>query len=226
MEEIAKRELFFVMRLRARGRGQKNEVKNFIASRRKTAVVTLRKKDAKLKVRLIRGQVDREGSPIILVTNLLGRSAYAPQETYKLYLERWKIETMYYRVKELLRLEVFHAKTVNGILQEIWANLVLLSLTALMTCLAKPKVSFHIPNFKAATEVIRQNFSFFICGAKRGRPEWKKMLDQTAAIWCVRQPGRKNPRISKQPHSHWIGGKKNRLQDKLRLNLKRKSMVA
>lgn len=227
MVEVAKKKLFFVLRLRASGRGQKKEVKEFIASRRKTAVVTLNQKINKeevlLKVRLIRGEIDREGNPIILVTNLLGRKTYAPEAIYQLYLARWRIETMYYRVKELLKLQAFHAQTVNGVLQEIWSNLVLLSLTAVMTGVIKSKVGrpLHFPNFKAATEVIRRNFSFFVCRAKKGQLE--EMLRQIASIECVKQPGRKNPRISKQPHSHWIGGKKNRLHEKQRLKQKKKA---
>lgn len=235
MAQMQRGGIFFVSRLRAEGAALGAYIRKFISSKKKTVIVSLKvKREGKeevLKVRLIRGKRDRKGRPIILATNLLGRSTYKAPEILELYLYRWRIETLYYRSKELLKIETFHAKTVNGVLQEIWANLVILSLMAIMTSLAKRQVkgSLRHPSFKGALEVIRRNFFFFVSVSRRQKSlvqMLEEMLRQTASITCLKQPGRKNQRISKQSHSTWVGGEKNRLIDKYKARQKKKAMLA
>lgn len=147
----------------------------------------------------------------------MGRNGYPEHEIKKIYLRRWKVETMYYRVKEVLKLEKFHAKTVNGMLQEIWANLVVLSLTALLR--SNAKTIKGSPSFKGSIEVVRRHFYLFVTSkinTQLTKPSRliTSMLEQIRRIRCEKQKGRKNPRISKQPRTTWANGVKNKLKEK------------
>ena len=198
----------FINRIRTRG-NVPHVVRKFLESGKKTDIVEFFQAGDKLRLRLIRAKNrDRKGAPIVLVTNLLDEKKYKTRTIWKLYKRRWDSETMYYRVKKLFNLEKFHAKTVHGVLQEIWANLFILSLIALLVLLASKQWGMgkghRVPNFKNASEVLRRNLVYCISGPYlRHNEAFKKMLDEVAQVVFIRKPGRKNPRISKQPANTW-----------------------
>jgi hypothetical protein len=220
--KMTEKGLYFVARARAQG-NLTPQFYRFLRSKKKTAIVTLERKiDGKIfsvTVRLIRGPKDRLGVPTLLVTNLLDDKKYSNADIFDLYLKRWRIETMYYQVKELFRLEKFHSKKVNGILQEIFSNLFILSLNSLAVQQAmiskKLPTKDHVPNYKAAAEVVKRNFCLFIKKSsqlprKEALKTAQRIVEQIMRIYCIKQPGRKNPRISKQPCNTWARGNKDK----------------
>lgn len=209
-QKMEKRGQKFINRIRARG-NIPQVVKNFMASGMSSQIVTYRKQGQSLNLRLVRGKSrDRKGMPVLLVSNLVNEKKYGPKAIWRLYKRRWDVETMYYRVKQLFQVEKFHARTINGILQEVWANLFILSLTALVILLSTKQwcinVRYRAPNFKNASESIRRYLIYFI-GISRGRIRIKnivqQLIDEIALVTCTKQRGRKNPRISKQPGNGW-----------------------
>lgn len=226
--------VFFVARIRAQGNLSK-EIREFIHSDSPEKIIDLNRKTAEggvyvQRVRLIRGKKDRLGVPILLATNLLCKAQYAADEVTQLYLKRWSIETMYFQVKELFHLEKFHAKSVNGILQEVFAHFVILSLTSLLTQEARlrtqPQELKKIPNLKAASEVVRRNFPIWVhkpLSLSESISIAHQLFEQVRRIHCLRQVGRTNPRVSKQPNSSWHRGRKDRpkLKTEARLRINR-----
>lgn len=77
-------------------------------------------KKANIRVRAIRLQAP-DGKLSVLLTNLLDTNAYSRQDIIDLYFKRWDIETYYRDEKESLQIETFHSRTVNGVLQELFA---------------------------------------------------------------------------------------------------------
>ncbi|MGE0634586.1 MAG: IS4 family transposase [Pseudobdellovibrionaceae bacterium] len=217
-KSLNERGIKFICRARSAG-ALSHEVREFVESGKKESVVELNQNDKALQVRLIRGRNDYKGRPLVLVTNLLDTKKFKTKEIRKTYLKRWKIETSYYRVKELMSLENFHAKTLNGVLQEIWANLFVLSMTLMLAW----RASQNLPdqndrrriNFKNALECVSVNIHFFVRAKIKGIRRWAKVImESIKAITFVHQPGRKNARISKQPMSTWIGSRKNRCTER------------
>lgn len=87
-------------------------------------------KESRMKIRLILGPMDSEGKSIVFVTNLNHKKIDSREEVIDLYTKRWGVETLYNRVKNLLYSETFHARSYNGVVQVIFANLLALSLAA------------------------------------------------------------------------------------------------
>lgn len=202
-------------------------VQEFIRSekREQTIRIPVKREDQmeiELSIRLLRGPEDRDGKPVILATNLLDRRRYGRKSLIQLYRRRWEIETFYGRVKNLLSLERFHARTRNGVLQEVFAHLLVLSLTALVLLGASQKLGLDpekaVPSFKNATRVIERHF--FQAVVSRGR--WTRrpsqqiaqaLIEEASQVVWKKQSGRSYPRVSKQPIRHWNLSKTRKLRE-------------
>ncbi len=73
-----------------------------------------------LKVRIVR-LVSPEGEISVLLTNLFNKKKYPADEIVGLYFKRWRVEEYYRDEKVTFEIERFHARTVNGVLQELYA---------------------------------------------------------------------------------------------------------
>lgn len=158
-------------------------------------------------VRLVLGPIDSEGKRIVFATTLLDEKEYSVGSIRELYRRRWAIETAYGRIKGLLALEKIRAKSFNGVMQEVFANLLVLSLAAIVDIEASRRMKLdrekQVPNFKAVVEVIRDHLAFIASVDKLSRAKANKIAEQmiyeaSQIIW-TKQPGRSCPRVSKQP---------------------------
>jgi hypothetical protein len=163
--------------------------------------------------------LDSEGKRIVFATNLIGEK-YTRKSLLKLYRERWAVETLYGRMKNLLKIERFHGRNYNGVMQEIFANLLVLSLTALVwsatLCHKKMNPRRRVPSFKNATEVVRRHLFDAIDHRITGRRAKKlaqRIIEQTARVLWKKQPGRSYPRVSMQPIKDWNLAKTKKLRD-------------
>ena len=214
--EFQQHNQFFIHRATASGESVAEYVRKFVASQKMQHHFTLPVKGEQpdemnpIKLRLILGPLDSEGKPIVFVTNLLDKKRYRRSAILALYRKRWSVETLYGRVKTLLNLEKFHARSYNGVMQEIFANLLILSLTAAAVSAVvdqdEVNTETKLPSFKAATEVIRRHlFSVVdhrIVGTKP-KKLIKQILAEVRAIMYPIRPGRSYPRVSMQPIGSW-----------------------
>lgn len=215
--EFEKRGQFFIHRAQSTGeRSTPSYVREFLASGQKQRTIEISAPDEKrnrevwLKLRLIRGPVDSEGKSIVFVTNLLGRERYPRSEIVALYRKRWSCETLYDRVKNLLRLQKFHGRSLNGVLQEIFANLLILSLTAIAVTAVVEKdavdVEVELPSFKSAAESIRRHLFAIIdhrIDGQKPKRLMQQILAEVRAVMYPIRPGRSHPRVSQQPIKSW-----------------------
>lgn len=212
--ELEDHEQFFIHRAKTSGDYVATYIQEFLESGKKQTMVeiTMKKesKEIKMDLRLILGPIDSEGKPIVFVTNLLNKNRYKRSAIIQLYNKRWACETLYDRVKNLLCLEKFHGRSYNGIMQEIFANLLALSLTALAVSavIHEEKLDPEVeqPNFKNANEVVRRHLFDIIdkriTGAK-SKAVVKEILKEVGAIMYKVRPGRSYPRVSMQPIKIW-----------------------
>ncbi len=121
--EFEKHEQYFIHRTKTTGDRVATYVREFVDSGKKQRNVTVTvtdeetEVDTQIELRLIRGPDDSEGKPIVFVTNLRDRKRYKRGAILDLYCRRWSVETLYGRVKNLLCLEKFHARSYVRTLQ-------------------------------------------------------------------------------------------------------------
>lgn len=214
--EFHRRGQFFVHRTKTSGERVAGYIQEFLASGQRQMKLKISIKDdetgeiVRLQIRLVLGPKDSEGKPIVFVTNLTSKKRYAQDAIVELYRKRWTVETLYGRVKNLLCLEKFHARSYNGVMQEIFANLLILSLTAAVVAAVVDQddldIEVELPSFKNAAEVVRRHIlgvvNHRIVGAKP-KVRMKEILSEVRAILYTIRPDRSYPRVSKQPIKSW-----------------------
>lgn len=92
-----------------------------------------------LTVRLIRVDIGTD-EPEILVTSLMDEVEF-PHEAFKgLYFKRWKVETLFDRLKNKFQLEIFSGKSVQSVQQDFHAMVFLANLQSMMERANRPQV--------------------------------------------------------------------------------------
>jgi hypothetical protein len=219
----------YLCRMPTNPAGAASYVREFIRSGKKEQRIrnVVKRRDdtgskVEIEVRLLRGPSDRDGNPVILATNLRDRRRYGRKSLVRLYARRWNIETLYGRVKNLLALERFHSRTRNGVLQEIFANLLVLSLTALVVLAAARALRLDpdvaVPSFKSGSAVIRRHLlQAILCGkhlsSRKARRIARALIFEASQIVWKKQPGHRYPRVSKQPINSWNLAKSKKLRE-------------
>ena len=220
---------FYISRLKEVGKSghlHLQYVHEFIVSGKKDKIIKRKTKDpitskwVIFRIRLIRGRKLKDGSVLVVGTNLYCPKKYPPQDILQLYAKRWNVETMYARVKTLFSIEEFHAKSPNGILQEVFSNLLVLSLTAKMAVQAASMHGTNItkvaPNFKNAAEVLRRNLFYRLgvapLGPRNRLKKAKQIIAEIMSVLCKKQPGRSYPRYSRKPVNRWPYAKASKIE--------------
>ena len=229
LKRIAESNKLFLCRLRS-DLWSSEEVYNFVQSRCRETVVTLKNKhNEEIKVRLLKYKKDRNGKYIVIATNLFNKKLYSMLDLCSLYKRRWDIETSYYKIKKLFNVEKFHSKNLNGVLQEIWASLIVLGMNSFLILSSWPQKmkelikSKKTPNFKSSSLIFEKYFTRLLFSTSQTENQFILNLVRRniLSITFMRQTDRRNPRISKQPLSTWIGGRKNKPKNKLRKGTRR-----
>ncbi len=141
MHQLQNRDFCFRLRSNAN-----RQVKDFIASKKKQAIITLDAtqgmqqkalekglKIVPLEVRLIRIKTSK-GS-YTLMTSLSDKKRYPAKDFYDLYHLRWRVEEGYKKQKAFLNLEDFSGRTVHSVKQDVHASALVHALIA-MECFA------------------------------------------------------------------------------------------
>lgn len=142
----------------------------------------------KLSFRVVRFKLSEKSFETV-VTNLPA-DVFPSTELKLLYARRWGIETSFRHLKYTLGLVHFHAKKVEHIYQEIFANLTMYNFSGLITSSVviqkrSTKLSYSV-NFSAAVHICR---NFFLGNVSP--PELEALLSRS--LLPVR-PGRSNSR--------------------------------
>jgi hypothetical protein len=214
--DFQKNGIHFIHRVKTSGDRIAIYVQEFLKSKRSSQITCASAIDDDgeeifLWIRLVKGPKDSEGKRIVFATSLIDEDDYPSASISELYRQRWGIETMYGRIKNVLHIGKFHARSLNGILQEIYAHLLVISLTALVEVQASQERGLDrnkaVPSFKAATHVIRRHLAIIV-GTKmltcaEANYLAAKMVEEAGRILWRKKPGRSFPRVSKQPISSW-----------------------
>ena len=200
--EIDRQKQFFVSRVQVKLKS--NGFAKILISKKSKDLVILHRG---LKLRIILDK-HKDGLLFIIVTNLLDQKKYTRNQILELYKLRWAIETQFKRLKQNLNIQNFHSRSTNGIKQEIFAGLLMLSLLSGMTFYAGKSLSpsYQI-NFTAAAAILWPNLHLFIKGLRKrshNRQRIRALLRNIARFFQKIRPDRHFPRVSKQSENKWI----------------------
>jgi hypothetical protein len=130
-------------------RGGFLEVQKFFESPKKRATVEI----GGVVIHLIKMKPPGAEDTLVFATNLL-LSWVEEQLILRLYGLRWEVEVSFKDLLETMKLEQWHSKSLNGVLQEIYAAFWLLNYTKIQIAKNNPKplevleIDYFKPNFK------------------------------------------------------------------------------
>lgn len=202
-----------VMRMTAAKAGAWPEVKKFITSGAKTAVIACALDDGRsIMVRLIRRPALR-GRPMrhqkkrdtmVILTTLLPKHGFEAADIIDLYGKRWGIETLFREMKEAFGIERFHARSTAGIQQEIATVLMWIALTSAIHA----AVQAELTDGKRANRTVSREIAR-ICLTKAlddgSAANIVAMITEARRHAYKPRPGRSFPRESKLPFGRTKG---------------------
>jgi hypothetical protein len=164
-----KAENYFIARVKTEG-GHKEIVEFAANSALRVKVVEINK----IKVKLFKIVNKKTNQMMVLATNLF--FDWVDHNTmYKLYITRWEVETSFKDFVMSMKIEDFHAKDINGVLQEIYARLWLMNFTRILimkSCrvhLNPEERTYRKPNYKILYSWVSDNL--------------KKIFDGLTHLW-------------------------------------------
>ena len=118
---------FFVIRVTEKKDAIQKDIRDFCRSSNRSQTIDLQPprrlcKDLPIKVRLLKIKNPRTNETMVLMTNL-SKSKFKDVELAQLYRRRWEIETSFRDLTTTLKMTLWRGKTINSILQEIYALL-------------------------------------------------------------------------------------------------------
>jgi len=155
------------------------------------------------KYRVIRME-SKNGELSVLVTNLPSKTANAI-EIQSLYKKRWEIEIEYRTLKKAADLEKFQSRSLNGILQELYAYALTRAITTLLTFRYPKKVEVkNAIKCMAFGAILFLDIS--VCLVQKCYEELLKRLSELM-VQKARQRTRSSfPRLSLMPKNKWNMG--------------------
>lgn len=167
-----------------------------------------RKKIKPIKLRIIRMVSPSDGTVSVLLTNLHNKSKFSSQDIIDLYFKRWEVEVYYRDEKIILDAIKFHSRTVNGVLQEMYA-------IAIMSVLARTIIHLssefilegkHMPQFKNTIVALSSDVGHLVSDdPEKAALIFKELIQEISRVvyhrpLMKRQP---QPRVNKGPNNKW-----------------------
>ena len=218
--DIVDRNAKFLIRVPLGTRGGFREIRDFGLDDTRTDEEIMLHEDRKrsgeptLKVRVVKMKL-ANGEAAVFATNLFGKQDYPGDLICRAYTYRWDLETAFREMKVWHGLEEFHAKTPEGIHQEVAALMIFMVLIAEMEHQAKELHSREIleeevdkgAEIRFNRKVIAESVVYLMIASAHGPTAIQEEYDRCMGeIWKFRQkvrPGRSFPRVAKSPNAKW-----------------------
>ncbi len=160
-----------------------------------------------LKIRAIK-MISPDGEVSVLLTNLYSKRDYSAKDITTLYFKRWEVETYYGDEKKHLEMEKFHSKTVNGVLQEIYAVAIMAVISRLLMAQSSMATGGRrvIPQFKNAMLTLASDAAVLTPETpERAAQIFEEVLTEISRVIYYRPktPRPSVPRVSKKPINKW-----------------------
>lgn len=182
-------------------------IKEFIKSNSESEIVEIKTENRNelIQLRLIRGRKLANGEILVYVTNLINSKKYTSNEIDELYGLRWKIETNISTLKNTIQIEKIRSKSINSVLQDIFAHFIVLAMGAITQSEVTKKINLKNSrslSMKYIFKVIGNNIRL-LCSIKTAKCAWIKICDLVTKIIWIKQKDRHYLRYSRQPQNKW-----------------------
>jgi len=163
-----------------------------------------RKKAKPVKVRI----VSPDGTESVLLTNLSDKNEFPAGEIIALYFRRWEVEGYCRDEKTVSEVEKFHSQTANGILQELFA-LMIMSVISRTLMILSSELSCqraYEPQFKNAVMTLASEAAVLVPDNPEKATEiFNDILSEIARVKYYRPkiPRPSQPRVCKRPLNKW-----------------------
>ena len=136
------------------------------------------------------------------------KKKYKYDDIIQLYFRRWEVENYYRDEKVTLEIEKFHSKTVNGILQELYAVMIMsvISRTLMALCTESFFSGKQPLQFKNAILTLASEAALLVADdAQKAATIFKEILVEIARVKYYRpkNPRPCQPRVNKKPLNKW-----------------------
>jgi hypothetical protein len=171
-----------------------------------------RKRLTAIRVRVIRLS-HPDGTVSVLITNLLNRRRYPREAIIALYFRRWAVEDYYRDEKVTLHLETFHARTPDGIRQELFAAMIMTVITRTLMMLAAHQLLADDQQCQFKNALLTLSAEAPLLGPDHPDQAliiFHELLQEIARVkyYPPKTPRPTQPRINKHPLNKW--SKRNR----------------
>jgi hypothetical protein len=192
-----------VMRMTVKSGSCWKEVRTFLRSRQRSAIITIIDDQGKeQRARLVRRpgirgrpKNGKKADKMVIMTNLMPEDGFTDDDIIQIYGKRWGIETIFREIKVNFFIERFHARNVLGIEQEITAIMIWLAIAAVFTAQQMPHLAKeHQANRAVVLAHIRDIISDEI---KQQKSHYRSRLKAAAKNSYKPQPGRHFERRTK-----------------------------
>ncbi len=152
--------------------------------------------------------VSPDGTVSVLITNLLNTIMFPRTEIIALYFDRWEVEEYYKDEKVTLEIEHFHARTPNGIRQELFAAVIMtvISRTMMISATEQFLADGQECQFKNAILTVASEAAFLVPhDPEQAVLIFHEVLQEIARVKYYRPktPRPSQPRINKHPPNKW-----------------------
>lgn len=206
LQSLMERRIDVVMRMPV-GERSIGFVRDFVDSGARSTIAAVDFADgSRVSVRLVRRnfrigrpRVHQKAKPMVVLTTLKVEDGFADEEILRLYTARWGVETVLREIKCEFDVERFHARSIQGVEQELAAVMVWIALASGLQQLAEEGL--------AEDRRVMRNLCFDIAARLLGRvlsgeDLWATLdrrLDALRRFSAKVRPGRSYPRERKSP---------------------------
>lgn len=170
---------FFIARCRSNANQKVSDF--FDDAQKEVGSMYFNSKQGKKKIWLLKLINQNDGEPVVFATNLPRR--WRNKKMFdQLYQLRWGAETSFYELSETVKIQQWHSKSFNGILQELYATLLTINLTKILSFFARGQrhinpesATYEKPNFK----LLLNNFVDFVVN---NRPQLSNLIHRFQAL--------------------------------------------
>lgn len=146
-----------------------------------------------------------DGTRSILFTNLMDEKEYPADSIRELYFKRWQVEGHYRDEKCSMDLNHFHSKSSNGIKQELFASLIMMTIARILMH-TQTMDTQRPPKFKHAIYALAKEAYLLVADKPMVAGRLFKELIEEIGRMVYYRPRRKRkpyPRLSKKAYVRW-----------------------
>ncbi len=170
-----------------------------------------RKNSKAIKLRVVK-LTSPDGTISVLLTNLFDRKEFSKSNIIALYFRRWEIEGYYRDEKVVMEIEKFHSKTVNGILQELFAAMIMTVISRTLMVLSSEIQSEGTEEFqfKNAIMALASDAAVLVPdNPEKAIDIFNEVIVEISRVKYYRPKEKRpsQPRVTKKPVKKWCNNK-------------------